>query len=613
MLRKLKVLSLSSRDCIGIIAGSLVLIASVWLLTLERVGYERDEAEKSVVRQNTNLAMALEEQTTSTIKQVEQALLFLRHEYEDEGGKVLTLAQLSAAGIIDEKAFAALLVVDEQGYVVLDNGKRGLTKLADREFFSFHRDRPWDGTRISAPVFGRMTGREVIPITRRINGPEGAFRGVYIAGLDPHYLLSAYGKFDLGRAGLIQLVSEDGFALARRAGDTAKFGEDMRRGSMLKYAAQTPNGSFVGIGQFDGTARYISYRTIPQYRLVVAVGMSIDDALAEFRESARGHYLSAVAATMVLLLAAAGLVVATFRRNRAVAALTASEAVHRATFEQDAIGIVHVSLDGRFLRANRKFCRMLGYEVDELRRMRFADLTHPEDRESSFDAATRVLASPEASLPAFEKRYVRKDGRVLSASLSIALARKGDGAPDYFITMVEDITGRREAEAALSESERRFGDMMARIDLISLMLDRDARITYCNDYFLHLTGWRREEVIGRDWFEVFAPPEDSALPGFFEHLIADHPDATHRENEIRTRDGGRRMIHWNNSVLRAPTGEVIGTASIGEDITARKRAEAQLLEQLDELRRFQQVTVDRELRMIEIESELRELRQRAAA
>jgi PAS domain S-box-containing protein len=138
-----------------------------------------------------------------------------------------------------------------------------------------------------------------------------------------------------------------------------------------------------------------------------------------------------------------------------------------------------------------------------------------------------------------------------------------------------EMTGRAEAERALRESERRFGDLLEHVELVSLMLDRHACITYCNDYLLRLTGWRGEDVIGKNWFEMFVPPE-LALQGIFADLLADRPSAWHHVNPILTRLGERRLIQWNNTVLRATNGAVIGTASIGEDITERKQAEADL-------------------------------------
>jgi PAS domain S-box-containing protein len=139
------------------------------------------------------------------------------------------------------------------------------------------------------------------------------------------------------------------------------------------------------------------------------------------------------------------------------------------------------------------------------------------------------------------------------------------------------------AEAAKLESERRFGDMLANVELVSLMLDREARITYVNDFLLRLTGWRRDEVLGANWCELFAPDDTGELQGIFSALLEDRPDARHQEIEIRTRAGGHRLIRWNNTVLRAATGEVIGTASIGEDITERKLQERRI-EKLSRIR-----------------------------
>lgn len=139
----------------------------------------------------------------------------------------------------------------------------------------------------------------------------------------------------------------------------------------------------------------------------------------------------------------------------------------------------------------------------------------------------------------------------------------------------DEMAARAGAERALRESERRFGDLLEHVELVSLMLDRRAHITYCNDYLLRLTGWRREDVIGKNWFEIFVPPE-LELQGLFADLLADQPSAWHHANPIMTRLGERRLIQWNNTVLRGTDGTVIGTASIGEDITERVEAEKEL-------------------------------------
>jgi PAS domain S-box-containing protein len=161
-----------------------------------------------------------------------------------------------------------------------------------------------------------------------------------------------------------------------------------------------------------------------------------------------------------------------------------------------------------------------------------------------------------------------------------------DGRASESQALRAEIAERQRAEAALRESERLFRDMMNRIKLISLMLDGRGRITYCNDYLLTLTGWRREDVIGQSWFDLFIPSNIADVKGVFENLLKDLPEAWHHENEILTKPGGRRLIRWNNSVLRSASSEVIGTASIGEDITERKMAEEQLGESEERFRQM---------------------------
>ena len=140
------------------------------------------------------------------------------------------------------------------------------------------------------------------------------------------------------------------------------------------------------------------------------------------------------------------------------------------------------------------------------------------------------------------------------------------------VVMHADITERKLAAMALLESERRFSDMLGNVELASVMLDLDGRITYCNEYVLEISGWKREEVLGRDWFETFMPCDGDDMKPVFKALLADQASARHSEHVIVTRTGESRLFRWNNSILRSVRGDVTGFASIGEDITERRQA-----------------------------------------
>jgi PAS domain S-box-containing protein len=130
-----------------------------------------------------------------------------------------------------------------------------------------------------------------------------------------------------------------------------------------------------------------------------------------------------------------------------------------------------------------------------------------------------------------------------------------------------------EKTAVLRESERRFREMLENINLIAVTLDSNGKITFCNDYLLTLTGWSREEVINEDWFEKFIPEETASWKDLQCKSLEVPLLPTHHESHMLTKEGKLLTIQWNNTMLRDAMGKTVGTASIGEDVTERNRAE----------------------------------------
>lgn len=179
--------------------------------------------------------------------------------------------------------------------------------------------------------------------------------------------------------------------------------------------------------------------------------------------------------------------------------------------------------------------------------------------------------------------------------------------PDGIFVLSLDITARKKAEESLRASEARFREMLENVQLIAITLDRDGRITFCNDYFLQVTGWTREEVMGGNWFDRFVPASEIDLKRRYSKAMAQSRIDAQSENRIKTKSGEIRDIAWNTTLLREATGAVRGTAGIGKDMTEANQAQSKIRAQLDELTRWQDVTVDREERLLALKREINDL------
>jgi len=141
------------------------------------------------------------------------------------------------------------------------------------------------------------------------------------------------------------------------------------------------------------------------------------------------------------------------RRRQVEATLNASEERFRATFEQAAVGITHVAIDGTFLRVNQRLCDLLGYTRDELLALTFQQLTHPDDLNADLELLNQVLGRRRENY-AMEKRYLRRDGSTVWANLTVSLVRDGEDDPAYFISIIEDISDRKAMEESLRQAEK---------------------------------------------------------------------------------------------------------------------------------------------------------------
>jgi PAS domain S-box-containing protein len=266
--------------------------------------------------------------------------------------------------------------------------------------------------------------------------------------------------------------------------------------------------------------------------------------------------------------------------QRASEALRDSEERFRSTFEQAAVGIGHVAPDGRWLRVNRKLCDIVGYPPDELMARTFQDITHPEDLEADLAQVRRLLAG-EIATYSMEKRYFRKDRSLVWINLTVSLVRTPQGQPKYFISVVEDITEKKQVRDALRESEERLRTLSNNLPdgaIYQLVADSQGRrrFSYISAGVERLLGVTPEQVmadasvlyglIHEDDRTRLAAAEESALRGL---ALFDC------EFRSRTRSGDLRWLLCRSAPRPLPSGDCAWEGVI-LDATARKNAESEL-------------------------------------
>ena len=246
-----------------------------------------------------------------------------------------------------------------------------------------------------------------------------------------------------------------------------------------------------------------------------------------------------------------------------------SETRFEATFEQAAVGIALVAPNGHWLRVNRKLCDIVGYRADELMLKTFQDITHPDDLNSDLEYVSQMLAGDIATY-SLEKRYRRKDGDATWINLSVALVRTADGAPDYFISVVEDIQARKDAEANLTEAKR-----LAKLGHWHWDLRTD-RHTWSEE--IHSIYGRDPALPPAVYPEVsacFTPESWARLAAAVEYTrTTGH--AYECDAEVVRPDGTNRWITARGEVERDADGKISVMRGTVQDITERKQAEEEI-------------------------------------
>ncbi|HEX4998421.1 MAG TPA: PAS domain S-box protein [Terriglobia bacterium] len=413
----------------------------------------------------------------------------------------------------------------------------------------------------------RRTRHHLEEANRLVRSAEEQFRltldeapiGIALVSPDGHFLRVNHALCEILGYGESELVNRDFHFIAHPQDQQADFAlqSQLARGDIPRYQLEKnyvrKDGSFVPV--------------------IMSVSVLRDKA------GALVHYIVQVQditerkqAEEALRRSSERLAASERRKNElAQAALRESEEKLKAAFANSAIGFAITDTAGHYIDANAAYCRITGYDVAELRAIRFSEIIHSEDRETNMLLIHSMIAG---EIPGFqvENRYVRKNGEPIWVRKSISVVRAESGEPRWIIALIEDITGRRQAEMTLRENRELLRAVVEGTSDAVTVTDDMGRFVLFNQAAARFVGKRPEDVLGHDATFVF-PNDEAKLLMEQNRAVAAYGETVTRENVITTADGERRTFSVTLGPLRDATGGVSGVFSISRDMTDHRRME----------------------------------------
>lgn len=248
------------------------------------------------------------------------------------------------------------------------------------------------------------------------------------------------------------------------------------------------------------------------------------------------------------------------------------------TFETASVGMTHLSLDGRWIRVNQKMAEITGYTIDELMQLTFADISMEEDAAENTEMNAQLVAG-EIDSYSMEKRYRRKDGRVTWVKTTPALARRPDGTPHYFNTVVEDIDELKRSQLALQESEARFRAFWDNSPFNQSIKDMLGNLQEINHTYRRTFGVPADQALSETHDTDWAPQLDE-----FDREVLRTQTTRTADITVRRQDGEDIILRVTKFPVFDSDNEVAGLGGVSYDITSQVHAAQEIREREERFR-----------------------------
>jgi PAS domain S-box-containing protein len=446
-----------------------VLISLLSLLSLLTCSYlvwqsirEHEFALDAANRQLLGNARSLADHASQSLGETDRILRSICKTIEQQGGvqhlqeqHLHLLLKQQSEGL---RQIGTILVANAEGRSAATalNFPQKPVSVADRDYFLFHRNNLKGELHLGRPVLSKVINRKIFTLSRRINQADGSFGGVVVVSFPLDYFDRFYQSVATRPDLHTILLRTDGWLLVTSPDNEQAYKVNTKQKELLSQRIhQAPYGTFRNTqAGYDNTDRQIGYARLaaPFDTLVAAVTLSRRSILANWQQS----LVMNVTAALLLLLVTITLGLLLLKRLRDLesteAVLRESEARFRSIFERANTGIAFADLHGNLLQFNDSFTRFLDYQPDELVGLNFAEITHPEDRETELGLYTEIMAAKRNEYR-IEKRYLTKTGATVWGDLAVTAIRDTSGQPLNFVGLVVDISERKQSEQALAHAK----------------------------------------------------------------------------------------------------------------------------------------------------------------
>ncbi|MDX1707386.1 MAG: PAS domain S-box protein [Desulfobacterales bacterium] len=244
----------------------------------------------------------------------------------------------------------------------------------------------------------------------------------------------------------------------------------------------------------------------------------------------------------------------------------------RTVFEAAPLGIVIADVQGYILEANHAFFQMLGYQHDQIKKMTFVDITHPEDRQETIDLSNTVRKGRIASYQ-IEKRYLKKDGQILWAIVRASAVKDQDGNIQYWLGIMEDISERKLAQEALMESEKQYRNILDSIEEGYFEVNLKGDFTFFNNRVCQIIGYEQDDLMGMNNRQYTSPETAREMYQTFNRVYRTGKAAKITKYDIIGKDGSKKTLEVSATLMRDADDQPVGFRGIMRDVTSRIQAD----------------------------------------